>query len=235
MLSPSGKVSALPTIEVKYCIYKKQNSAKILIKLLEVSTAFKIKKYLGKSIILRKSRLFIEYMDLCPLSAFTCSACKIHSPQKGKARLAQGMLKILNNKLIKYLCSFVQRGLSARLTEGLFCLSKNWLILMKIRLDLLKIAFTILPSRVPRATFLCTRKAETLTSINLEKSRQTSAIIPSGIKSEFNDDFLNFAPLKLNLFNSRLARTSRAKYACQIVCMKCNIYFLCTRRAKNFK
>ena len=41
-----------------------------------------------------------------------------------------------------------------------------------------------------------------LTSINLEKSRQTNAIITSGIISEFNDDLANFAPLKLNLFNS---------------------------------
>ena len=44
-----------------------------------------------------------------------------------------------------------------------------------------------------------------LTSINLGKSRQTNAIIPSGIIREFNDDLANFAPLKLNLFNSRSA------------------------------
>ena len=50
-----------------------------------------------------------------------------------------------------------------------------------------------------------------LTPINLEKSRQTSAIIPSGIKSEFNDDLVNFAPLKFNLFNSRSAGTRRAE------------------------
>ena len=38
-----------------------------------------------------------------------------------------------------------------------------------------------------------------LTAKNLGKSRQTNAIIPRGIISEFNADFANFSPLKLNV------------------------------------
>ena len=37
-----------------------------------------------------------------------------------------------------------------------------------------------------------------LTTINSEKSRQTSEVILDRITSEFNNDFSNFAPLKLN-------------------------------------
>ena len=53
-------------------------------------------------------------------------------------------------------------------------------------------------------------------SINLEKSRQTSAIMPSGKISEFNDDSASFAPLKLNLFNSRSAGTKMVKILTKI-------------------
>ena len=35
-------------------------------------------------------------------------------------------------------------------------------------------------------------------AINLGKSRQTNAVILNRITSEFNTDFTNFAPLKLN-------------------------------------
>ena len=39
--------------------------------------------------------------------------------------------------------------------------------------------------------FFCVGKAKNLISINLEKSRQTSAIISSGKTTKFNNDFTN--------------------------------------------
>lgn len=65
------------------------------------------------------------------------------------------------------------------------------------------------------ATLFCTRGLNN-SSINLEKSRQTGAIMPSGKISEFNDDSASFAPLKLNLFNSCSAGTKGAKILTKI-------------------
>ena len=57
------------------------------------------------------------------------------------------------------------------MTDGLSVLSKKRLFI-EIWLDLLKIVFTILPSRVPRVTLLCTRRAQ---NVNADKFRKIKA------------------------------------------------------------
>ena len=49
-----------------------------------------------------------------------------------------------------------------------------------------------------------------LTAKNLEKSRQTNAVILYCITREFNDDFTNFASLKLDYFKSLMANNCYA-------------------------
>ena len=109
--------------------------------------------------------------------------------------------KNLKQNILAPLC----KGSRHEVTDGFFYPSKKSAYFIKIYFYNPSVILRMPPSFAQGGL-------KTLTPINLEKSRQTSVLIPRGIISVFNKDFANFTPLKLNLFNSHSANTRRVKY-----------------------